>query len=166
MPEWLETTRFGLFLLVMLVGLFGLIIPIFPGIEIIWLASVVYGLVSGGFSGWGIALFVAITILMVIGAVADNVLINAGAVQGGAAWSSMFAGIAAGILGTIFLPPFGGLIAAPLAVLLLEYRRQRQWELAFKALRGMAAGWGLAFMLRFGLGLVMIILWVIWDWQM
>jgi len=33
------------------------------------------------------------------------------------------------------------------------------------ALRGLATGWGMAFVARFGLGVLMIILWVIWDWR-
>ena len=169
MPAWQELLLFGLTLLVMLAGLFGLLIPVFPGVEIIWLAALVYGLLSG-FTRLGTVLFAILTVLMVAGAVVDNVLIHAGAVRGGAAWSSMWAGVAAGIAGTILFPPIGGLIAAPLAVLLLEYRRRSlagesdPWNKAWAALRGMAAGWGLAFVIRFGLGMVMIILWVIWVW--
>ena len=162
MPEWLQLTRFGVVLLFMLVGLFGLIVPVFPGIVIIWLAALGYGVVSG-FTTLGWWLFGAITVLMVIGTLVDNVLVGAGAVKGGAAMSSMWLGIAAGVVGTLAFPPIGGLIAAPLVVLIMEYRRHRDWEKAFLALRGMAVGWGLAFVVRFGLGLLMIILWVIWD---
>lgn len=162
MPEWLQFTRFGLTLFVMLVGLFGLVIPVFPGIIVIWLAALGYGLVSG-FGGWGIWLFVLITLLMIAGALVDNVLISAGAVRGGASMGSMWAGIAAGIIGTILLPPLGGLIASPLVVLLLEYYRHRNWSKAFTALGGMAVGWGLAFFTRFGLGVLMIALWILWD---
>jgi uncharacterized protein YqgC (DUF456 family) len=170
MPEWMELARFGLTLFVMLVGLFGLLIPVFPGTEIIWLTALVYGLVSGfgGLGGW---IFAILTVLAIAAAVADNVLINAGAVRGGASWGSMLAGVAAGIVGTIVFPPFGGLVGAPLAVLLLEsYRRSRSgdphpWEGAWRALRGIAAGWVMAFLVRFGLGLLMILLWVVWDWQ-
>lgn len=170
MPEWLELTRFVLTLLIMLVGLFGLLIPVFPGTEIIWLTALGYGLLSG-FDGLGAWLFAGITILGLLAAVADNLLINAGAVKGGASWKSILAGIAAGVFGTLFFPPFGGLVGAPLAVFLLEAYRRRgagdphPWESAWRALRGMAAGWGAALIVRFGLGVLMIILWIIWDWR-
>jgi uncharacterized protein len=163
MPEWLVLSRFWIILVVMLVGLFGLVVPVFPGITVIWLAALGYGVWSG-FSTLGIWLFAGITLLMVAGTLIDNVLIGAGAVQGGSSMGSMWAGIGAGLLGTLIFPPFGGLIAAPLTVLLLEYRRHRDWNKAVKALRGMAVGWGTAFVVRFGLGVLMIILWVIWDW--
>jgi uncharacterized protein len=163
MPDWLQFTIFGLTLFVMLVGLLGLIIPVFPGIEIIWLAALGYGVVSG-FAGWGIWLFILITLLMIAGILVDNILVGAGAVQGGASLGSMWAGIAAGLVGTLLFPPLGGLIAAPLVVLLLEYRRHGAWGKAARALRGMAIGWGTAFFVRLGLGLVMIGLWLLWNY--
>ena len=71
----------------------------------------------------------------------------------------------AGVLGTIVFPPIGGLIAAPLAVFALEYLRVRDVRGAWYALRGLAAGWGLSFFARFGIGVVMMVLWWIWVWQ-
>ena len=162
MPEWLTISIFTIIQVFMLVGLLGLVIPVYPGTVVMWLAALGYGIVSG-FSTLGIVLFVIITLLMLVSTVIDNVLMSMGARQGGAAWKSILLAVAAGLIGTIIFPPIGGLIAAPLVVLVLEYRRHRDWEKAFLALRGMAVGWGLAFVVRFGLGLLMIILWVIWD---
>ena len=161
MPFWLSTTIFGITLVIMLVGLFGLIVPIFPGITIIWLAALGYG-VATGFTTLGWVLFAVITILFITGAVIDNVLMNAKAHKAGASWSTLFLGVLAGILGTIFFPPFGGLIAAPLVVFLLEYLRQRDYKKALASLRGMAIGWGAAFVVRFLIGAAMIGTWMVW----
>lgn len=161
MPTWLDTSIFGLTLFVMLVSLFGLIIPIFPGILVIWLAALGYGIVTG-FGTLGIVMFVFITLLMIAGEIIDNLLMGAGARRGGASWTSILVGMAAGILGTIIFPPIGGLIAAPGAVLLVEYLRGRDWDKAWRATRGLALGWGLAFFARFGIGIVMIGVWLIW----
>ncbi len=49
----------------MMVGLFLSIIPFFPGITVIWLAALIYGIVTG-FNTLGIVLFVLITIGMLI----------------------------------------------------------------------------------------------------
>jgi uncharacterized protein YqgC (DUF456 family) len=70
----------------------------------------------------------------------------------------------AGIAGTIIFPPFGGLIAAPLAVLLLEYLRIRDLKKAWQALIGMVQGLGISFLVRFGIGMMMIALWWFWVW--
>jgi uncharacterized protein YqgC (DUF456 family) len=139
MPAWLSTTIFWTTLVIMLVGLFGLIVPVFPGIMVIWLAALGYG-VATGFTTLGWVLFAVITVLFITGALIDNVLMSAKAHKEGAAWSSLILGVLAGILGTIFFPPIGGLIAAPVVVLLLEYIRQRDFKKALLTLRGLAIG--------------------------
>ena len=161
MPAWLSTTIFWTTLVIMLVGLFGLIVPIFPGIAVIWLAALGYG-VTTGFSTLGWVLFAVITVLFFIGAIIDNVLMGAKARKEGAAWSSLALGVLAGILGTIFFPPLGGLIAAPLVLLVLEYIRQRDFKKALVTLRGLAIGWGSAFVVRFLIGAAMIGVWLVW----
>jgi uncharacterized protein YqgC (DUF456 family) len=161
MPAWLSTSIFWTTLIIMAVGLFGLIVPIFPGITVIWLAALGYGVVTG-FSTLGWVLFAVITILLIVGVTIDNVLMGAKARKEGAAWSSLALGMLAGILGTIFFPPVGGIIAAPLVVLLLEYNRQRDFNKALASLRGLAIGWGAAFVVRFFIGLAMIGIWLVW----
>lgn len=145
----------------MLVGLMGLVVPIFPGIPVIWLAGLGYGIVTG-FNTLGIVIFVVFTLLMIAGVTVDNVLMTAGARTGGASWWSIVAGLVVGILGTIIFPPVGGIIAAPAAVMLLEYWRGRNWERAWRATRGLALGWGLSFLIRLAIGLVMVGLWLAW----
>jgi len=161
MPAWLSTTIFWTTLVIMFVGLFGLVVPVFPGIAVIWLAALGYG-VATGFTTLGWVLFAVITVLFITGAVIDNVMMSAKAHKEGAAWSSLVLGILAGILGTIFFPPFGGLIAAPLVLLLLEYLRQRDFKKALATLRGLAIGWGSAFVVRFLIGAAMIGIWLVW----
>ena len=56
----------------------------------------------------------------------------------------------------------GGLIAAPLAVLLLEFLRKKNLRQAWLAVRGLAAGWGVSYAVRFGIGIVMILFWWLW----
>jgi len=164
MPEWLNISIFALTQIIMLVGLFGLVIPVFPGTVVIWLAALGYGAVSG-FGTLGVILFVIITLLMLAGTVIDNVFMGAGARKGGASWLSIGVALLAGAAGTLLLPPFGGLIAAPLAVLLLEAYRNKSMEKGWKALRGLATGWGLSFIVRFAIGLLMMALWWLWVWQ-
>jgi len=161
MPAWLDTSIFWITLIIMAIGLFGLIVPIFPGITVIWLAALGFGVVTG-FSTLAWVLFGIITVLLIIGVTIDNVLMGAKARKEGAAWSSLTLGWLAGILGTILLPPLGGIIAAPLVVLLLEYLRQRDFKKALASLRGLAIGWGASFVVRFFIGLAMIGIWLAW----
>jgi uncharacterized protein len=148
----------------MLLGLLALVVPLLPGLIIMWLAALGYGIASG-FSTLGIVIFVVISILVIGGSLVDNLLMGAGARQGGASWWSILVALLAGLLGTLFFPPFGGFVLAPLAVLLLEYLRLRDLNKAWQSLRGLATGWGAAYFVRILLGLVVIGLWALWVWQ-
>lgn len=163
MPAWLETTTIVLTILTMLFGLFGLIIPIFPGNVVMWLAALVYGLVFG-FGKLGGIMFAIITLLMLVAVAADNVLMGAKAREKGADWGSIILALVAGVIGTMLLPPIGGLIAAPLVLYLAELQRRRDADEAKKVVIALMTGWGLAFVVRFGLGVVMFGLWGIWAY--
>lgn len=162
MPVWLEWTTTGIVLVFMLVGLVGSIVPLFPGLVVMWLASLGYGLAARAFSPLGIFLFVIITLLMIFGSLVDNLLMGVGARKGGAAWVTILVALVTGVAGTILFPPIGGIIAAPLSILLLEYLRLKNWRSAWKAFTGLTVGWGLSFAARFGLGLMIFLFWILW----
>jgi uncharacterized protein YqgC (DUF456 family) len=147
----------------MLFGLLGLIIPIFPGNVVMWLAALVYGLVFG-FGRLGGIIFTIITILMLVAVAADNVLMGTKAREKGADWGSIILALIAGVVGTMIFPPIGGIIAAPLALYLAELQRRRNADEAMKVVKALLTGWGLAFIVRFGLGVVMFGLWGIWAY--
>jgi uncharacterized protein YqgC (DUF456 family) len=154
----------------MLLGLLLLVVPLLPGLIIMWLAALGYGIAvgfstSGGTSTFGIVVFVLISILAIGGSLVDNLLMGAGAKYGGASWWTTLAALLAGVLGTLLMPPFGGFILAPLAILLLEYLRLRNWKEAWRSLRGLATGWGAAYFVRILLGLVIFGLWAVWVWK-
>ena len=161
MPGWLETTIQILTILTMLVGLFGLIIPIFPGNVIIWLAALIYGLIFG-FGNSGGILFAILSVLMLIAVAADNFMMGAKAREHGANWGSIILALIAGLVGTLLLPPIGGLLAAPVLLYYLEYRRLGDPKAARKVVKALLIGWGMAFVVRFGIGIVMILLWGFW----
>lgn len=164
MPTWGETITTVLVQIFMLAGLIGLLIPIFPGIIVMWLAALVYGILTG-FSTAGIVIFVLISLLALGGTLVDNLLMGAGARKGGASWITIAVALLAGVLGTILFPPFGGLIAIPLAIFTLEYLRARDLREAWFALRGLVAGWGLSFLVRYGIGVLIMVLWWLWVWK-
>ncbi len=161
MEPLLDASIFGLTLVVMLIGLVGLLIPLFPGIVVIWLGALGYGLLVS-FGTLGTIIFILITLLMLAGITVDNVLMGVGARRGGASWWSILLGMVAGIAGTLLAPPIGGLIAAPLTVFLLEYLRVGEWSKVITSMRGLATGWGLSFLVRFGIGLAMFFFWGLW----
>lgn len=161
MPAWLETSITVITLIVMLFGLFGLIMPVFPGLVIIWLAALGFGIVSGfGSTGW--VIFGIMTILMLIGNISDGILMGKKALDYGAAKSSLVLAAVVSIVFSLIFSPLGGLIVAPIVLFLSEKNQGHTKEEAIAITKGLMVGWGWGFVLRFAMGVMMIILWVIW----
>ncbi len=89
--QWLTLTF-------MLIGLVGLIVPVFPGLIVIWLAALIYGIAARGFDTKGWIIFILITILALAGNIVDNIFMGAKARQSGAAWISVWISYTAGII--------------------------------------------------------------------
>lgn len=158
--QWLTLTF-------MLVGLVGLLIPIFPGIPIIWLAALVYGgfqLAGGRMDGWGWFFFVLITLLMILGTGIDNVIIARKLRETGTPWKSILIGYGVGIVSSLFLTPFAALLMTPLELYAAEYWRLRDTRLAFNSTKSWMVGFSWALLALFAIGFTMIVLWGLWAW--
>ena len=171
MPTWLPfllqiaLETFTLF--VLLVGLFGLIVPVFPGLTIMWLATLVYALIKNAadkMTGWDWFAFVLITLLMIGGNIADNIIIARKMRDHYIPWSSILLAFAAGIVASLFLTPLIGLVAAPLGLFLAELRRLKNRDDAISSTKAYMIGWGWAFGARFIIGLAITGLWMLWAW--
>lgn len=146
---------------IMGIGLLGLLFYIIPGLTIIWLAVLVYGIVAG-FNLWSGIVFGIITLLMIGGNLIDNLLMGAEAKKTGASWLSIIVALVVGVAGTFILPPFGGLLFAAVGILIVEWIRKRDLKEGAKSAGGILKGCGFAVVTRFGIGVLMIGLWVIW----
>ena len=148
-------------LVVMLLGLLSLLFVIFPGLTIIWLAALVYGLLSGFDLTSGL-IFLGITLLMVFGNMVDQLLMGARAKKSGASWTGVVVSMLAALVFSILFPPFGGLVAALIALFAIETVRLKNWRQAGESTKEMAIGCASAVVARFGIGMVMIGLWLVW----
>lgn len=150
-------------LLFMFIGL--LVIPILPGLVIIWAASLGFGYVTGfGILGW--IMFGIITVLMLAGSILDNVLMTTQAHKEGAPWWVTIVAMVAAVTGSfvIPIPIVGGIVAALVVLFAIQWLRLKDVNKALKSLKGMLVGCGWALLFRFIIGLVMIGLWLIWAW--
>lgn len=164
---WSEVFLQTLTLLVLLIGLLGLIIPVYPGLVIMWAALLAYALIefsAGRMTVRDWVIFALTTILMVIGNLIDNIIIARKMRGHSIPWSSIGISYLAGLLASIFLTPLVGLIAAPLALFGVEYLRLRGPKRAFESAKAYMIGWGWSFVARFTVGVIMIGLWATWVW--
>lgn len=161
-PTLLTITQAVIFIL-MVLGLLSLLTYIIPGLTVIWLCAFVYGLLTGLTWLSGILLAV-ISLLMLFGNTLDQFFMGGRAKKSGASWSSVVLSMIAAIIFSFLLPPFGGLIAALLVLFVLEFIRLKDWRKAGGSAREMAIGCATAIAARFGVGVVMIGVWVLWVW--
>ena len=154
-------------LFVLLVGLVGLIVPVFPGLTVMWLGTLAYALLqnsAGRMTAWDWFLFALITILMIVGNVADNLIIARKMRDKYIPWSSILWAFAAGIVASLFFTPIIGLAAAPAGLFLAEMNRLKDRSSAIESTKAYMVGWGWAFGARFLIGLAMTGLWMLSAW--
>jgi len=164
MPE----LPFWIALAAMLVGLAGTILPALPGIGLIWSTALVYAIVER-FVTIDPLTFAVLTLLAAVGIVSDLLLSHAGSKLAGASWQALVAGFALGAVGFVLALIFGGIGALPAAIIgtltgimLVEYRRRRNWREALKAGGGWLVGCLASQAVQFIIAVLMIAIFV---WQ-
>ncbi len=154
-------------LFVLIVGLVGLIMPVFPGLTVMWLGTLVYALIqnsAGKMTGWDWFLFGLITLLMIFGNIIDNIIIARKMRDKYVPWSSILLAFAAGIIASLFFTPLIGLVAAPVGLFLAEMARLKDRDAAIASTKAYMIGWGWAFGARFIIGLMITGFWMMWAW--
>lgn len=149
----------GVVILAFVVGLFGVFLPIIPGLIIIWLAALFYAAVVVGFDVFSPWLFILITLIALVAGTANIWLAALGAKTTGASWRTLVIGFVGAIAGTFFIPIplLGTILGYAGGLILAEYIRLGQWRPALNAAVGGIVGWGVSTVVEL-IGAVVIIL--------
>lgn len=161
MTQMFEAVSVGVVIFLLLLGLVGTVIPIIPGVLLMWLTVFIYSL-ADGFTAVSMPAFLVISVIAVITGTSDLWLTLFGAKKGGASIKSMLIGTAGAIAGSFIFPLVGTIVGYIAGLLLGEYWQHGDWELAKKAGLGGLAGWGVATIIQFIGG---IFIFVIFLWQ-
>ena len=157
-----NTVSFFMVALVMAAGLAGTVVPLLPGLPLIWAAALVYGF-FGGFTLADAVAMTLISLLFAAGVVAKYALAGrrAGALR--VPRSTLVAGALGGVAGFFVVPVIGFPLGGVLGVLLAERRRSVDWSTAWATARHVITGFGLGVLLEIGAGLLMIGCWAVWT---
>lgn len=152
---------------VLIFGLLGLLMPVFPGLTVMWIATLIYAIVQAGLGnmtwvGW--VMFVIITLLMIGGNIVDNIIIAKHMRDKDVPWSSILWSFAAGILASLFFTPIIGIFASPVGLFLAEWQRLKDRAAAVASTKAWLTGWGWSVAARIGIGILMILFWGLWAW--
>jgi uncharacterized protein len=145
----------------MAVGLVGTIVPIVPGLVLIWAGALGFG-IAEGFDGPGALLFGSITVVGLLGEVAGVVLPRRAAGAAGAGRWSLLLGVAAALAGFFLVPVVGLPLGGALGIYVGEHLRTRDPHTAWRATTATLKGFGLAALAQFATGLAMVVLWLVW----
>lgn len=147
--------------LLMLPGVVLVFTPL-PSLLYMLLVALGFGFVDGfaHLSGGELGI---LAILFIASIIIDQLSGILGARYSGASAKSMLAGLVGGIIGTIILPPLGGMLGLFVAVALIEYKNHQDHARALKAATGSFLGSLAGKLINAGVALVFVVLFVIFS---
>jgi hypothetical protein len=145
----------------MAVGIVGTVVPVVPGLALVWAAGLVYG-ISAGFGAVGVVAFAVMTLLAAAGIVAGWLVPQRAAGRAGATRLSMAVAAVCAVIGFFVVPvvglPLGGLAGLYLA----ELQRTSDAATAWRTTRSTLVAFGLASLVQLAAGVAMALVWVAW----
>lgn len=151
-----------LFTVIMAFGIVGILIPVVPGIPLMFVLALLYGIINKFATLTGRELLF-LGVIALASFLIDYLSGVLGAKYGGASKKALTYGLIGTIIGFIVIPPFGSLIGLFIGVLVGELIAGRSHEKAIHAAKtsvlGSLAGIGINILL----GLIFIILFVIFS---
>ena len=155
----------GITLAVLLISWAGLLIPVFPGLAIMWLATLVYALIqqAAGQMNWvDWLLFALITLLAIGGGIVDNIIIASKMRGHEIPWRSILLALSAGLVASVFFTPLVGILASPLTLFMVETRRLHDRKKGLDSAKLYMVAWGWAFAAVFSVGGLIVLVWMLW----
>jgi uncharacterized protein YqgC (DUF456 family) len=143
------------------IGMLGIVAPFVPGLLLMWLAALAYGLI-GEFEGFGAVAFGVITVLFLLGEAAGYVLPGRAAGAAGATGQSIALGAIAGIVGFFVIPVFGLPIGAVLGIFGAEFLRTKSGHEAYRTTVATIIGFGVGVLAQLGFGIAIVCTWLAW----
>ncbi len=156
-----DTVVTGLVLLALVVGLAGTVVPVLPGILLMWGAVVAYGFFVG-FGPAGIVAVVLVTLLSAAAVALGFILPKRFADDSGASLASQLAAVLGGIIGFFVIPVIGIVVGALVGIALAEYMDKGDWALARTSTIAVAKGFGIGALAQIGFGFLILIVWSGW----
>lgn len=146
---------------VMGIGLLGTLVPLLPGLPLIWAGAVVFGLSQGWGVVGGVAM-VVITLLGLAGLAGKVVVPHRRVAARGVPRSSLIVAGLFGLVGFFVVPVVGLPLGAAAGLTLAERRRSADWSSAWGSARAAIVGFGLGTLLELAAGMAMIAVWLGW----
>jgi uncharacterized protein YqgC (DUF456 family) len=145
--------------LIMLVGLVGIVIPLLPGLLLVWSAVLVWASNVQTTAGW--VIFAVATVLALSGVLLQYLLPGRRMAKAGVPMSSTLSGAALGVVGFFVIPVIGAFLGFPLGIYLSERIRLHTHAAAWPSTKQALRAIGLSMGIELLTGLAVATTWVI-----
>ncbi|HEX5017282.1 MAG TPA: DUF456 domain-containing protein [Actinomycetes bacterium] len=159
MSPWLEL----LVAVAMVVGIVGLVVPVLPGLVLMWAAVGVWALLDGGgVTRW--VTFAFVSVLALVGTIAAIVWSGRKASGAGAPWWALTVAMVGAVVGFFTIPVLGIVVGGVGALWLVELLRLRDpraaWDTTWAALQG----YGIGTLVQLAAGAAILGVWLAGVW--
>jgi uncharacterized protein YqgC (DUF456 family) len=150
--------------LVMLVGLVGIVVPVLPGLLLVWLATGLWAFDHP--NRWAWVVFAVCGVVYAVGVVTQYLVPGRRLKDAGVKTSTLFLAMVLAIVGFFVIPVVGALIGFVLGVFLVEMSRQRDrgvaWRSTGHALKAVMVSIGIELVA----GFLIVGIWVLGVWRL
>lgn len=140
------------------VGISGVVIPVLPGVLLVWAAILVWALITGSTAGW--AVLAVATVAIGIGQVVKVLVPHRRLRDAGVPRQTLLAGLVLAIAGFFLVPVVGFFLGFPLGVYLEEHRRLREHDAAWASTKHALRAMGLSMAIELVSALVAASAWL------
>ena len=140
------------------VGLAGVVIPVLPGLVLIWAGVAVWAFAEGSAGGW--LVLGCATAVLGFGLVLKYVLPGRRLREANVPWITLALGVLLGVIGFFVIPVLGLPIGFVLGIYLAETARLGSLQAAWPSTRAAVTAIGLSLLIELGAGLLATAIWV------
>ncbi len=150
--------------LLMLVGLVGIVVPVLPGLLLVWLATALWAFEHPNHWAW--LVFGLCGVVYAVGVVAQYLVPGRRLKEAGVRTSTLFLAVVLAIVLFFLIPVVGAPIGFVLGVFLVELARHREghtaWRATVSALKAVAVSVGI----ELAAGFVIVLVWLLGVWRL
>lgn len=143
--------------LLILVGLAGVVVPVIPGLLLVWAGVLVWFLDDRDVTRTGV--LVAVTLVLLLGTVVKYLVPGRRLREDGVPWSTLALGGVLGVIGFFVIPVVGLVIGFVLGIWLGEVMRVRDNREAWRSTRRALAAVGFSILIELAAGLIATAIW-------
>jgi uncharacterized protein YqgC (DUF456 family) len=148
---------------VMVAGVVGILLPILPGLLLIWAAGLWWTIADGGGpTRWTV--LAVMTALLAVGTISKYVLPARSASARGAPLGTLAIGAVCAVVGFFLIPIIGVIVGGVLGIYLAEYVRLRDAGRAWDSTRAALVAIGIGLLIELTAGVLMFGTWLLGAW--